>query len=62
VAGAFGSLAGQGDRRFSVGANFKYLSNLELGVSYNAFLGKADPVNRPLADRDYVALNAKYSF
>ena len=62
VAGAFGSLAGQGDRRFSVGANFKYLSNLELGVSYNAFLGKADPVNRPLADRDYVAFNAKYSF
>lgn len=62
VAGAFGSLVGKGDKRLSVGANFKYLSNLELGVSYNAFLGKADPVNRPLADRDYIALNAKYTF
>ena len=62
VAGAFGSLVGQGDRRLSIGANFKYLSNLELGFSYNAFLGSADLDKRPLADRDYVALNAKYSF
>lgn len=62
VAGAFGSLSGEGDKRLSIGANFKYLGNLELGLSYNAFLGKPDPVNRPLADRDYVAFNAKYSF
>jgi hypothetical protein len=62
VAGAFGSLVGQGDKRFSIGVNFKYLSNLELALTYNAFLGKADPVNRPLADRDYVAFNAKYTF
>jgi hypothetical protein len=62
VAGAFGGLVGKGDTRLSVGANFKYLNNLEFGVAYNAFLGSADPVNRPLADRDFVALSAKYSF
>lgn len=62
VAGAFGSLVGQGDRRLSIGANFKYLSNLELGFSYNAYLGSANRDKRPLADRDYVSFNAKYSF
>lgn len=62
VAGAFGSLGGQGDKRFSIGATFKYLSNLELGLTYYAFLGGADPVSRPLADRSYIAFNAKYSF
>ncbi|HJV27661.1 MAG TPA: DUF1302 domain-containing protein [Aromatoleum sp.] len=62
VAGAFGGLVGEGDKRMSIGANFKYLNNLELGVSYNAFLGKADLAARPLADRDYVAISAKYSF
>jgi hypothetical protein len=62
VAGAFGSLVGKGDKRLSVGANFKYLGNLEVDFSYAAFLGKADPVDRPLADRDYFAVNVKYSF
>ena len=62
VAGAFGGLVGKGDTRLSIGAIFKRLNNLELGVSYNAFLGKADPINRPLADRDFVTLSAKYSF
>jgi hypothetical protein len=62
VAGSFGSLTGEGDKRLSVGATFKYLNNLELGVSYNAFLGSPDLRLRPLADRDYLALSAKYSF
>lgn len=62
VAGSFGSLVGGGDRRLSVGVNFKYLSNFTISAAYNAFLGKADPVNRPLADRDYLAFNVKYSF
>jgi hypothetical protein len=62
VPGAFGSLYGQGDKRLSVGLTFKYLNNLELGISYSAYLGSADLTLRPLADRDYVAFNAKYSF
>lgn len=62
VAGGLGSLVGKGDTRLSIGANFKYLSNLELAFNYAMFLGGADPTNRPLADRDYVSLNVKYSF
>ncbi|RAS09379.1 DUF1302 domain-containing protein [Cupriavidus alkaliphilus] len=62
VAGAFGTLMGYGDKRASVGLTFKYLNNLELNLTYAAFIGGANIVNRPLADRDYVAFNAKYSF
>jgi hypothetical protein len=62
VAGAFGSLVGEGDKRMSVGLTAKYLNNLELGVTYNGFLGDADLEKRPLADRDYMAVSAKYSF
>ncbi|WP_085663752.1 MULTISPECIES: DUF1302 domain-containing protein [unclassified Pseudomonas] len=57
--GTFG-FGGDGDSRASVGAKFKYLSNLEVGLTYNAFLGSADPIERPLADRDFVAFNIKY--
>ncbi|MFJ4293780.1 DUF1302 domain-containing protein [Cupriavidus sp. NPDC089707] len=62
VAGAFGTLMGYGDRRASVGLTFKYLNNLELNLTYAAFIGGPSITNRPLADRDYVAFNAKYSF
>nr|WP_224788984.1 DUF1302 family protein [Pandoraea terrae] len=62
VAGSFGSLSGAGDRRVSIGATFKRLNNLELGLTYAKFLGSVSLANRPLADRDYVAFNAKYSF
>jgi hypothetical protein len=62
LAGAFGSLYGDGDMRASVAANFTYLQNLQLGASYNAFLGSANAAKRPYADRDYAAINIKYSF
>lgn len=62
VAGAFGTLMGYGDKRASVGLTFKYLNNLELNLTYAAFIGGASIANRPLSDRDYVAFNAKYSF
>jgi len=62
VTGALGAYTGEGDMRLGVGANFKYLNNLQIGLSYNAFLGSPDPRLRPLADRDYWALSAKYSF
>lgn len=55
--------AGQGDKRMSVGATFKYLGNLELNTTYTAFLYTSDPDrNRMLGDRDYLTLSAKYSF
>jgi len=57
--GTFG-FGGDGDSRASIGAKFKYLSNLEVGLTYNAFLGSPDPVERPLADRDFVSFNVKY--
>jgi hypothetical protein len=61
VAGALGAYTGEGDTRLGIGANFKYLNNLELGLSYNGFLGSPDARLRPLADRSYWALNVKYS-
>ncbi|MGH8461250.1 MAG: DUF1302 domain-containing protein [Stenotrophobium sp.] len=62
MAGAFGSLYGQGDQRLSVATNFIYLQNFQVGVGYNAFLGSPNLVQRPYADRDYAAINLKYSF
>jgi hypothetical protein len=58
-----GSIAGvRGDRRLSMGTTFKYLSNLEVGLRYISYLGEADPVNRPFADRDYATFSMKYTF
>ena len=58
--GTFG-FGGDGDARASLGAKFKYLNNLEIGATYNAYLGSADPLERPLADRDFLAINFKYN-
>ena len=57
-----GSLMGEGDMRASIGFNFTRLQKLEMGVSYNAFLGSPQFERRPYADRDYLALTAKYRF
>ncbi|VVO12137.1 DUF1302 domain-containing protein [Pseudomonas fluorescens] len=58
-----GSISGmQGDRRLSMGTTFKYLGNLEVGLRYISYLGDADPVNRPFADRDYATFSMKYTF
>ena len=56
---------GQGDKRYSVGASFVRRGNFSVGVTYLGYLGDAslDPIRyRPLADRDQLALNLKYSF
>ncbi|RWU18224.1 hypothetical protein DM813_26600 [Pseudomonas alkylphenolica] len=58
-----GSISGvAGDRRLSVGTTFKYLGNLETSLKYIAYLGEADPIKRPFADRDYATFSMKYSF
>lgn len=59
---SLGSLTGKGDKRFSIGADFTYLNNLQVGVSLNQFLGSPDLTHRPLTDRDYLAFNVKYNF
>ncbi len=60
-----GSMGGEGERRYSVGASFVYRNNLALGITYQGYLGSASNdlrANRLLADRDYLSLTAKYTF
>jgi len=58
-----GSISGiQGDRRVSVGTTFKYLSNLEMGLTYIGYLSSPDPISAPFADRDYATFSMKYTF
>ncbi len=59
---SFSPFTGNGDHRASIGARFKYLGNTEIGLTYNAFLGSPNARSRTLADRDFIALSAKYSF
>ncbi|WP_037472981.1 DUF1302 domain-containing protein [Simplicispira psychrophila] len=60
-----GGVGGKGDKRYSIGATFVRRGNMSVNVTYLGYLGSAslDAVNyRPLADRDQLALNLKYSF
>jgi len=60
-----GGVGGKGDKRYSIGASFVRRGNLSVGVTYQGYMGDAslDPVKfRPLADRDQLSLNMKYSF
>lgn len=60
-----GTVGGEAERRYSVGASFVYRGNLALGVTYQGYLGSAsnDPrANRLWADRDQLSLTAKYTF
>jgi hypothetical protein len=68
MAGAFGPLYGEGDRRLSLGTKLVYLSNLELGLGYNFFFGDTQKTigtsalkANPYADRDYATFNIKYN-
>lgn len=56
--GSFG--LGEGDNRLGIGTTWRYLNNLSLEARYNVFLGDAEDTS--LADRDNVAISAKYSF
>lgn len=68
IPGSFGALYGEGDKRLSVTTNFQYLQNLQFGVGYNFFFGDANAYignsflkQNPYTDRDYLAINLKYS-
>ncbi|MDE0855490.1 MAG: DUF1302 family protein, partial [Nevskia sp.] len=69
MAGAFGALFGEGDQRLSAGLDATYLDNLELGITYNVFLGSpgktiggSDLHEHPYADRDNATFSVKYNF
>lgn len=54
---------GRDEKRLTVGGDFKYLGNFQIGMTYVAYLSSPDVAQgRLLADRDYLSLNAKYSF
>ncbi len=48
------------DDSASIGLNFTYLQVYQVGVAYTNFLNDAE--DNPLADRDFVSLNIKYTF
>ncbi|WP_425267441.1 DUF1302 domain-containing protein [Cupriavidus lacunae] len=62
LAGSLGALNGIHDTQASIGLTFTYMNNLKLGLVYARYMGGANPVTRPLADRDYVVGTATYSF
>lgn len=63
VQGSAMSGMGRGEKRLTLGADFKYLGNLSLGLTWVNYLGSPDiKAGRTMADRDYVTLNAKYTF
>ena len=56
---------GQGDHRLSLGGTMTYRRNLQIGLTYLGYFGKAslDPVhNRVLTDRDQLSMVVKYTF
>ena len=61
-----GGVGGEGDMRASIGANFTYQRNLQVGLTYMGYFGNAEVSNmrefRPLTDRDQLSLVMKYSF
>lgn len=54
---------GRDEKRLTVGGDFKYLGNFQVGLTYVAYLSLPDVAQgRLLADRDYLSFNAKYTF
>lgn len=54
---------GRDEKRLTLGADFKYLGNFTVGLTYIGYYGSPSIANgRTMADRDYVSLSAKYTF
>ena len=54
---------GRAEKRLTLGGDFKYLGNFQLGLTYVAYLSSADLAQgRTMADRDYLSFNGKYTF
>ena len=51
------------EKRLTLGADFKYLGNMQVGLTWVNYLSSANlDKGRTMADRDYVSLSAKYTF
>lgn len=61
-----GGIGGEGDHRFSIGADFTHRTGVQVGVNYLTYMGDADadiPVEQKLlTDRDNISLSVKYAF
>lgn len=54
---------GRDEKRLTLGADFKYLGNMQVGLTWVNYLRSANlDKGRTMADRDYVSLSAKYTF
>lgn len=54
---------GMDERRLTLTANFIYLRNFNVGLTYVDYIGSPNiAAGRLLADRDYVSLNFKYTY
>ena len=63
IQGSAFSGMGRGEKRLTLGATLKYLGNLSLGVTWVNYLSSPSIADgRTMAYRDYVTLNAKYTF
>jgi hypothetical protein len=68
IAGSFGALFGENDRRIGLSVTAQYLQNLEFALGYNWFLGNPEATVRdspipsnPVTDRDYATFTIKYN-
>ncbi len=54
---------GRDEKRLTLGAAMSFMGNLELGATWVNYLSSANvDKGRMLADRDYLSINAKYTF
>ncbi len=61
--GFAGAGLGRDEKRLTLGADFKYLGNMQVGLTWVNYLSSANlDKGRTMADRDYVSLSAKYTF
>lgn len=61
--GSGGQGFGRDEHRLTLGASMAYMGNFELGATWVNYLSSPDIAKgRTMADRDYLSLNAKYTF
>ncbi|MBV0934563.1 DUF1302 domain-containing protein [Marinobacterium weihaiense] len=61
--GFAGAGLGRDEKRLTLGADFEYLGNMQLGLTWVNYLSSASlEKKRMMSDRDYVSLSAKYTF
>lgn len=63
IAGSAYNGLGRGEKRLTLGADFKYLGNFTIGLTYVGYLSSPSiRRGRTMSDRDYASLSLKYTF